>query len=71
MNKGVALMMLGALLILVGLVLVILQFRKARTFPTRTVTLSPGRLNAKTTYPGIILIGIGALLALVGAALPN
>ena len=60
----------GALLIIAGLVLVYLQFN-AEVFgqspaPTRSLELSPNAgIKLQTTYVGLILVGIGAVLEMV------
>jgi putative Mn2+ efflux pump MntP len=70
MNLGIVAVGLGALLILVGLWMVVSQFRKAswENPPTRSLEVRRTGFSVKTTYPGIILILIGAVMVLVGTA---
>jgi hypothetical protein len=60
---------LGGLLIVVGLVMTVYQFMKAYArddFRSRTAKFTPKSVELKTTYPGIILIGIGAVMVMAG-----
>lgn len=73
-------MLSGAALIIAGLVLIAVQFYQEvlavepRTqLPTRTIETDPsGGLKLTTTYVGLVVVAIGALLETVGylAALP-
>ena len=74
----IIIMLSGAILIVVGLVLVALQFQHDTNMPahapdTRVLETTPtGGLKLTTTYVGLIVLGIGAALEIVGyvAALP-
>ena len=71
---GYLLIGLGALLILVGIGLTIWQFwilanSPRQKFPVRGLTASPYSVSVQTTYIGVILIVISALLAMTGALL--
>jgi hypothetical protein len=63
----------GLALIVVGLVLTILQFsRNMRRgdFMTRSLSAGTEGVSLSTTYVGLIMIVIGALLEAVGYAVP-
>jgi hypothetical protein len=59
---------LGSLLIIVGLVMVVMQFIRdltRNTFPTRSLQAGLNHFKLTATYPGLILVCIGAILTLV------
>jgi hypothetical protein len=58
---------LGSALTIIGVVLVIVQIMR-RGFSTqmRSVGAGPKGFIAKTTYPGLILIVIGAAIVILG-----
>jgi cell division protein FtsX len=65
---------LGTILILVGIGLIIYQFQfivthPMPTFPERGASIGPSGASAHTTYVGVIVLIIGAFLALIGAGL--
>jgi hypothetical protein len=69
---GYTLLGLSALLIVVGIGLTVYQFviiagTPAPEFPGRELNLSPTGVSARTTYVGLILIAIGAVLALASS----
>lgn len=62
---------MGAVLIIVGIGMVAYQMAKVSWSrpPTRSANISPTKgIILKTTYPGLIVIGIGAVMVMVGAA---
>ena len=84
MGSTVATVM-GAVLIVVGLLLVTVQLAAAlrlrrdlsreglkrveRALPTRMIEARAGpvKLNLTTTYPGLVVVGLGVVLLVVGA----
>jgi hypothetical protein len=70
MKLGIVSVLMGCLLILVGIGMVIYQMQKVSWSrpPMRGATVGPKGITVKTTYPGIILIAIGAVMVMVGAA---
>jgi hypothetical protein len=63
----------GVVLIVVGIAMVIFQMSKvswARP-PSRTAKIGPKGIELKTTYPGLIVIAIGAVMVMVGTATSN
>jgi hypothetical protein len=60
---------LGAVLILAGIAMVAYQMRKVDWGrpPSRSANIGPKGITLKTTYPGLIVIGIGAVMMMVGA----
>jgi hypothetical protein len=75
MKAGQALLILGAFLIIVGVILIVaqmIQAMKLRQRPqSRRVTLSATGVRVQTTYPGIILVCVGSVMAMVGATVSN
>ena len=64
----------GLALIMVGLVLTVLQFsRNMRRgeFTARSLSAGTEGVSLSTTYVGLILVAIGALLEAVGYAVPH
>ena len=62
-------MIMGALLVVVGTILVVVQFAKGDRRDqgvSRSAQFSPKGVTMRTTYPGLIMIGIGAVLLLAG-----
>ncbi len=64
---------MGALLVLAGIVLVVLQFlkpsrykgqRRVRSFRTEA---GPFKFDFKTTYPGLLVIALGVILLIIDA----
>lgn len=68
----VIIMLSGAALIVVGVVLVVLQFQHQLSMPdfvprTRSVRVQPtGAFDIKATHAGLVLVAIGAFLEAVG-----
>lgn len=58
---------LGAILVVsgIGLVMYQLVFRPPPRGATRSAKISRSGFQARTNYPGIIMIGIGALLVIL------
>jgi hypothetical protein len=63
---------MGCLLILVGIALMVFHIIKA-PLPPVLATAKVGRtgIEPRTSYPGILLIAIGAAMVMVGAATSN
>jgi formate hydrogenlyase subunit 3/multisubunit Na+/H+ antiporter MnhD subunit len=61
---------MGSVLILAGIAMVIFQMGKTSWSrpASRSANIGPRGITLKTTYPGIILIGIGAVMVMAGAA---
>jgi hypothetical protein len=61
---------MGSVLILAGVAMVIFQMSKTSWSrpASRSANIGPKGITLKTTYPGIILIGIGAMMMMVGTA---
>lgn len=60
---------MGSVLIAAGIGLVIYQMQRspAKHFThTRSATVSPKEITVKTTYPGLVMIAIGAVMVLAG-----
>lgn len=68
----ILIMLSGAILIVVGVVLIVVQFQHELAAPTisafpRSLETSPsGGIKLVTTYVGLIVVGIGAALETVG-----
>ena len=61
--------LMGAMLVVVGTILVVIQFIKAvqgNRFPSRSAHISPKTISLRTTYPGLVMIGFGTVLLLAG-----
>jgi hypothetical protein len=73
MKMGIALIALGAILIFTGIGMVIYQMRRVswNQPPARSMHLDKKGITLKTTYPGIVVIAIGAVLVLVAAGVSN
>jgi hypothetical protein len=72
MNGSMMASILGAVLILAGIGLVIYQMvMKARhqtsVMRSAHVEAGPFKFDFKTSFPGILIIGLGVLLVIVGA----
>jgi len=65
--------LMGCVLILSGIVMVAYQMSKISwdRVPTRALQFGRGGIVLKTTYPGLILVGIGAVLVMTGAITSN
>jgi hypothetical protein len=64
---------MGSVLIVAGIAMVIYQMGKvswARP-PVRSAHISPKGVAVRTTYPGIVVIAIGAVMVMVGAVTSN
>jgi hypothetical protein len=68
MSPSIASTVLGAILILTGIWMVTYQMRKVswRNPPTRRATVGRGGIKLSTTYPGLVVIAIGAVMVMVG-----
>jgi hypothetical protein len=63
---------MGCLLILVGIGLVVFHIFKVLHAPILgTAKVGPTGIEPRTSYPGILLIAIGAAMVMVGAATSN
>lgn len=72
MNGSLIASILGAILVLAGVGLVIYQMiRPARSQTSKMrsahVEAGPFKFDFKTSFPGILIIGLGVLLVIVGA----
>jgi hypothetical protein len=70
MGLSIVSVSLGTLLILIGIWMAIHQFRRTslENAVYRTIDIGRSGVSLKTTYPGIILIAIGAVMVIVGTA---
>lgn len=70
MSRGEIVMAVGGLLIVVGVLLVVAQ-GMATKWPhhNRSANVRFTGISLRTTYPGIIVIAIGAIMMTGGAAL--
>lgn len=63
-------MLMGAMLVVVGTVLVVVQFfrpaERRHAAHSRNAEISPKGVSLRTTYPGLVMIGFGAALLLAG-----
>lgn len=59
---------IGAMLAVVGNILVLVQFFRSEGghAPMRSATVSPKGFNIRTTYPGLVMIAFGTVLLLGG-----
>jgi uncharacterized membrane protein len=75
MKLSEVLLILGLFLIVVGVILIVVQLvqaMKMRQQPrSRKVTLSATGLSVQTDYSGIILVCVGAVLAMIGVTVSN
>ena len=73
MSKGLILLVVGVVLILAGLGLVIYQIRKVNLDRAlmRGMDFGPKGISLKTSFPGLVVMAIGAVLAVIGSATPN
>lgn len=71
MSAGSVCLALGALLVVAGLAMMISQIRaqKWKREHMRGAEFGPKGISLKTTFPGLLVIGIGAVLVMTGATL--
>lgn len=60
----------GIALIITGIAMVIYQMSKVSWSrpPTRSAKIGPKGIELKTTYPGLIVIAVGAVMVMVAQA---
>jgi hypothetical protein len=66
---GIVLVVVGVLLVVAQLVVALRRQDQLRHMPMRSASASVGplKLDLKTTYPGLVVIGFGIVLIVVGA----
>jgi hypothetical protein len=69
MSTSTVAILVGALLVLAGLALTAIQMvrRQPREYGQRRVTAKAGPINLslQTTFPGLILVGLGVVLTVI------
>ena len=70
MHRSDVALLLGALLVLAGLVLTVVQVLRRRPKEDAgrraSAQVGPVKLALETTYPGLVLVGLGIVLIVIG-----